>query len=262
MIYLSFDIEEFDMPKEYGYEIDFDRQISTSRKGLIAILDLLQKHKAKATFFSTVVFAQNCPDLINRLLAEGHELASHTYYHTDFEISHLELSRKTLEQEFHTPVVGLRMPRMRDIPAEEVKKAGYFYNSSVNPTILPGRYNKSHIPKRFYKEKDLWQIPTAVSLLRFPLFWLSFHNFPLIIYNILLSQCIKSTGYATLYFHPWEFTNLHHKEFNFPHYVKRNTGDKMIAKFEKLLIYINKKGWKTALYQDLIKNESSKHNIH
>ena len=45
MIYLSFDIEEFDMPKEYGYDIAFERQIAISRKGLTAILDLLKKHQ-------------------------------------------------------------------------------------------------------------------------------------------------------------------------------------------------------------------------
>ena len=90
MIYLSFDIEEFDMPKEYGYDIDFQRQIAISRQGLISIFDILKKHNAKATFFSTVVFAQQVPDLIERLISEGHELASHTYYHSDFENEHLK----------------------------------------------------------------------------------------------------------------------------------------------------------------------------
>ena len=37
MIYLSFDIEEFDMPKEYGYEIDFERQITISQEFLLKI---------------------------------------------------------------------------------------------------------------------------------------------------------------------------------------------------------------------------------
>ena len=94
MIYLSFDIEEFDMPKEYGYDIAFERQIAISREGLTAILNLLKKHNAKATFFSTVVFAQQVPDLIERLLSEGHELASHTYYHSEFENAHLKRSKE------------------------------------------------------------------------------------------------------------------------------------------------------------------------
>ena len=254
MIYLSFDIEEFDMPKEYGYDIAFERQIAISRKGLTAILDLLKRHQMRATFFSTVVFAQQVPDLISRLIEEGHELASHTYYHSDFENEHLKRSKEALEQQFGVPVEGLRMPRMLEVSAEEVKKAGYRYNSSVNPTFLPGRYNKLHVPKRFFNENGLWQIPAAVSWFRFPLFWLSFHNLPLWLYRFLLKRSLKSIGYAALYFHPWEFTDLHQKEFNFPAYVMRNSGEKMIARFDSLLTFIKQQGWKTGLYKEMITN--------
>jgi len=254
MIYLSFDIEEFDMPKEYDYDVAFERQIAISRKGLTAILDLLKKHQMRATFFSTVVFAQQVPDLINRLIEEGHELASHTYYHSDFENEHLKRSKEALEQQFGVTVEGLRMPRMLEVSAEEVKKAGYRYNSSVNPTFLPGRYNKLHVPKRLFNENGLWQIPTAVSWFRFPLFWLSFHNLPLWLYRFLLKRSVKSIGYAALYFHPWEFTDLHPKEFNFPAYVMRNSGEKMIARFDSLLTFIKQQGWKTGLYKEMITN--------
>ena len=256
MIYLSFDIEEFDMPKEYGYDIAFERQIAISRKGLTAILDLLKKHQMRATFFSTVVFAQQVPDLINRLIEEGHELASHTYYHSDFENEHLKRSKEALEQQFWVTVEGLRMPRMLEVSVEEVKKAGYRYNSSVNPTFLPGRYNKLHVPKRFFNENGLWQIPAAVSWFRFPLFWLSFHNLPLWLYRFLLKRSVKSIGYAALYFHPWEFTDLHQKEFNFPAYVMRNSGEKMITRFDSLLTFIKQQGWETGLYKGITTNNN------
>ena len=146
------------------------------------------------------------------------------------------------------------MPRMLEVSAEEVKKAGYRYNSSVNPTFLPGRYNKLHVPKRFFNENGLWQIPAAVSWFRFPLFWLSFHNLPLWLYRFLLKRSVKSIGYAALYFHPWEFTDLHQKEFNFPAYVMRNSGEKMIARFDSLLTFIKQQRWKTGLYKEMITN--------
>ncbi len=69
MVLLSFDIEEFDMPFEYKGEIPFEEQLAISRSGLQHILALLNKHKAKATFFSTVVFAENNKDLIEQLLS-------------------------------------------------------------------------------------------------------------------------------------------------------------------------------------------------
>jgi hypothetical protein len=64
MVLLSFDIEEFDMPFEYKGEISFEQQISISQKGVERILDILKKHHAKATFFSTVVFAENSKILL------------------------------------------------------------------------------------------------------------------------------------------------------------------------------------------------------
>ena len=134
MIYLSFDIEEFDMPKEYDYNIAFERQIAISRKGLTAILDLLKKHQMRATFFSTVVFAQQVPDLINRLIEEGHELASHTYFHSDFEDAHLKLSKEALEEQFGVTIEGLRMPRMLEVTAKAVKEAEVKWRRNKAPT--------------------------------------------------------------------------------------------------------------------------------
>ncbi|MEI7488389.1 MAG: polysaccharide deacetylase family protein, partial [Chryseobacterium sp.] len=92
MVLLSFDIEEFDMPFEYKGEISFEKQISISQNGLERILDILKKYNAKATFFSTVIFAENSKHLIKRLLIEGHELASHTWFHSEFEEKHLKES--------------------------------------------------------------------------------------------------------------------------------------------------------------------------
>ena len=127
MVLLSFDIEEFDMPLEYRGEIPFEKQISISQTGLERILDILKKHNAKATFFSTVVFAENSRHLIERLLNDGHELASHTWFHSEFEERHLKESREKLEELFSTKVTGLRMPRMMPVDDKAVEKAGYSY---------------------------------------------------------------------------------------------------------------------------------------
>ena len=68
MILLSFDIEEFDMPFEYGKSIDFKDQISISIKGTIAILDLLAKHNIKATFFLRLPLPYTLPKLSKELM--------------------------------------------------------------------------------------------------------------------------------------------------------------------------------------------------
>lgn len=49
-----------------------------------AILDLLARHRARATFFLTGVQAEQFPEIVARTLAEGHEIANHSYRHTCF----------------------------------------------------------------------------------------------------------------------------------------------------------------------------------
>ena len=204
MISLSFDIEEFDLPLECKGEIKFEEQLSVSRKGTEIILDLLQKYEIKATFFSTVVFAENNQDLVQRLVKEGHELASHTYYHSQFEIEDLKKSKDKLEELSGKKVYGLRMPRMQEVDETEVKRAGYFYNSSVNPTILPGRYNNLHVSRTSFMESSVLQIPASVTpKFRFPLFWLSFHNLPLSLYLEMAKTTYLKDNFLNIYFHPW-----------------------------------------------------------
>jgi polysaccharide deacetylase family sporulation protein PdaB len=47
----------------------------------VKILDLLSRYKAKATFFIIGKQAEKHPEIINREVLEGHELANHTYSH-------------------------------------------------------------------------------------------------------------------------------------------------------------------------------------
>lgn len=258
MVLLSFDIEEFDMPLEYKGEISFEEQLSISRKGLQEILILLKKHQAKATFFSTVVFAENNKDLIEQLLNEGHELASHTWFHSEFKIEDLKKSREKLTELFNTRITGLRMPRMMKVDENEVEKAGYSYNSSVNPTFLPGRYNNLKVSRTHFKEGKVLQIPASVSPnFRIPLFWLSFHNFPLNFYKKLAKDVLKKDGYLNIYFHPWEFAEIKNPDFKLPGFTIKNSGNEMIERFDEFLKFLNQKKYQFGTFQEFQENITS-----
>ena len=254
MVLLSFDIEEFDMPFEYGKEISFADQISISRAGTIAILDLLDKHKIKATFFCTVTFAENVPDLIERITKTGHELASHGYYHSDFKPEHLLKSKVRLQELSGQEISGYRMARMMPVDEQEIEKAGYLYNTSINPTYLPGRYNNFNVSRTHFRKQNVLQIPASVSpVIRFPLFWLSFHNLPLSIYKSLARWTYKKDQYLNIYFHPWEFTDLDDFErFGFPGYVRKNTGSKMIKRMDSLINWMKSKNYPFGTFQEFI----------
>jgi len=254
MVLLSFDIEEFDMPFEYGKTISFEKQMSVSIKGTTKILDILAKHHIKATFYTTATFAIHAPEVMKRIVEEQHEIASHSYYHSDFKVAHLKESKDKLEELTNTKVVGYRMPRMQPVDEQEIFKAGYKYNSSLNPTYLPGRYNNFSKPRTFFKYEGVWQLPASVSpLIRFPLFWLSFHNLPLSLYKFLCQMTYRKDGYLNIYFHPWEFTDLTNKEsYGFPGYVSKNTGELMVKRLDEWITWLKQKNYSFHTTQEFV----------
>ena len=71
MILLSFDTEEFDVPREHGVDFPLDEAMKVSVYGTNRILDCLKNNGVKATFFCTSNFAENAPEVMRRIMDEG-----------------------------------------------------------------------------------------------------------------------------------------------------------------------------------------------
>ena len=62
------------------------------------ILDALKKHNAPATFFVVGHFLDTAPDLVKRMVEEGHTVGNHTYHHPDMSsISNLASFQKEVD---------------------------------------------------------------------------------------------------------------------------------------------------------------------
>ena len=62
------------------------------------ILDALKKHNVSATFFVVGHYLESSPELVKRMLAEGHTVGNHTYTHPDMSaISSMEAFQKEME---------------------------------------------------------------------------------------------------------------------------------------------------------------------
>lgn len=235
-VFMSFDVEEFDMPLEYQHAISVQDQMRIGIEGLDAITPILAA--VPCTLFTTANFANHFPQRISQL-AISHEIASHTFYHTAYTTEDLLKSRLRLEEITQQKVTGLRMPRMRPVLMKDVLGAGYQYDSSINPTWLPGRYNNFHLPRTAYYEEGVKRIPASVSPgIRIPLFWLSFKNMPYALYLQLCKQTLAKDGYLCLYFHPWEFTSI--EQFGLPGYTRRWCGPKLVERLNKLVTDLSK----------------------
>ncbi len=62
------------------------------------ILDALKKHNAKATFFLVGNYIRTSPDLVKRMIAEGHTVGNHTENHPNMsKIATMEAFRQEIE---------------------------------------------------------------------------------------------------------------------------------------------------------------------
>ena len=207
-VLLSFDAEEFDLPVEFGGALPEAQQFALARQGWERVVGLVGERGVPATFFTTVRFAESAPDAL-RDLAPVHEIASHGWQHTGWNDGDAARSRLRLGELRQAEVTGFRAPRFRALPAAELLAAGYHYDASLNPTWMPGRYCNLRAPRRPFQRDGLMVLPAAVSpRLRVPLFWLAFKRLPFPLYVRLARAALRDTGYLSLVFHPWEFSDL------------------------------------------------------
>lgn len=79
-----------------------------------AILDALKKHQVSATFFAVGTFLESEPDLVKRMVAEGHTVGNHTWHHPDMSaISTKESFSEELNStaDAYRQITGQEMPR-------------------------------------------------------------------------------------------------------------------------------------------------------
>lgn len=192
-------------------------------KNIDAILLLLADANVKATFFTLGWIAERYPTMVKRIVAEGHELASHGYGHlrasdqSEAEFRNDIVSSKfILESISGEQVLGYRAPSFSIGTAnlwalDVLLKAGYKYSSSIYP-IKHDHYGMPNAPRfSFFPNgsEGLLELPiTTVRLMNKNLPAGGggyFRLFPYQISRWLLRHVNQHDKQAGIfYFHPWE----------------------------------------------------------
>jgi polysaccharide deacetylase family protein (PEP-CTERM system associated) len=109
------------------------------------ILGLLDEARVSATFFVLAWNAERHPELVRRIAAAGHEIASHGYAHRliydqtpDAFRADVTRAKTILEDILGTPVLGYRAPSLSITPRslwalDVLIDCGFRYSSSVIP---------------------------------------------------------------------------------------------------------------------------------
>ena len=78
-----------------------------------AIMDALKKHGVSATFFVVGHFLESAPDMVKRMVEEGHNVGNHTYHHPDMsKISDQASFQKEMDAvaDLYKEIIGEDMP--------------------------------------------------------------------------------------------------------------------------------------------------------
>lgn len=185
------------------------------------ILDLLDHHQVKATFFILGWVAERHSNLIMEIHKRGHEIASHSYWHKVVTIqtpsefrNDLRRSLDVLQEITGNPVLGFRASTMSitdwaiDILAEE----GLLYDSSLFPVSyhdvygrLEGTNNNLPIERL---SNGLWEVKVSsleIGGKKIP--WSGGGYFRLLPYRFFrkgMQMILAKRGVFQFYLHPWE----------------------------------------------------------
>ena len=258
MILLSFDTEEFDVPREHGVDYDTLKEgMEVSKEGTCRILDVLKEQGVKGTFFCTGNFATHAPEVMQRILDEGHEVACHGVDHWNPKATDVRESKNIVEGVIGRQVNGYRQPRMFSVSDKDIEEAGFIYNSSLNPAFIPGHYMHLTAPRTWFMKGKVMQIPASVTpWIRFPLFWLSLHNLPLSVYEWLVRRTLKHDGYFMTYFHPWEFHDLkEHPELKIPFIIRNHSGQAHMERMSHVIKMLKDMGEEFVTFTTFMKRK-------
>ena len=255
---LTIDVEDYFQVSAFASHIDkssWDSLDCRIEKNIDKILLLLNNANTKATFFTLGWIAERYPKMIRKILAEGHELASHGYGHE--RVSNLtreefyqDVSRaKNLLEDIGGKVIlGYRAPSFsignNNLWALEIlEETKHIYSSSIYP-VQHDHYGTPDAPRFIYKSYGgLVEIPPTTFRLIERNIPASgggyFRLYPYFLSKWMINQVNKKDNSpAVFYFHPWEIDadqpvvaglSLLSK---FRHYINL---DKTEKKLEKLL---------------------------
>lgn len=201
---------------------DWDRLELRVERNTDAVLALFAEANVSATFFTLGWVAERCPSLIRRIVAAGHELASHGWGHARVSTftpqefrADIERARKMLEDTAGVAITGYRAPNF-SIDAGTpwahaiLADAGYAYSSSVAP-LRHDHYGWADAPRGAFR-------PVADSpMIEFPISTMPLFGreatmgggFFRLLPNRMTSAAINATNMREarpcgFYFHPWE----------------------------------------------------------
>lgn len=222
----SIDLEDIRLRMDNG--LKYNARV----EGLVEeYLYFLDRHKAKATFFTVGDIPKHYPNLIKTIVDEGNEIACHSNKHIPVTEQDVETFRDDLLRNMENlsnaganEVIGYRAPvfsitQKSSWAFEVLSDLGFKYSSSVLPAKNPlyGWSDFGEIPRKI--NSDLWEIPMTLrkgSFFKVPFSGGVYFRFlPLFLIQQSFKHHYKNNNAVRSYFHPYDI-DVNQEKFMHP----------------------------------------------
>ena len=222
---MTVDVEDYFQVQAFADVIDraaWDTIPCRIEANMDRILQQFDAAGTTATFFTLGWIANRYPSVVRRIVAAGHELASHGYGHAradgqtpDEFRADVRRARGVLQDLGGVPVIGYRAPTFSIGPRnawafDVLDQEGYSYSSSVYP-VRHDLYGAPDAPRFPYR-------PGAGALVELPMTTVRlggrnlpcagggyFRLMPYAMFRLLLRRFNRvEAASGVFYFHPWE----------------------------------------------------------
>ena len=221
---MTVDLEDWYQGIEQPFD-QWDRFEQRLHIGTERLLEVLAEAETRATFFVLGWVAERHPELLRRLVEQGHEVGSHGYdheklYDTDPASLRRALSRakRATEDACGRAVRGHRAPyfsltRQSLWAVEVLAELGFEYDSSVYPGTN-WRYGIPGSPEDLYELGDsgVAEFPVSTIALRGHRLGIGgayFRILPLWMTRRGIEHINRRASPAMVYLHPWELDPAH-----------------------------------------------------
>jgi len=243
---ISIDVEDYFQVSAFEHSIDrksWDKLEHRVTENMDKVFHLLAEADVNATFFILGWVAERYPDIVNKIIENGHELASHGYGHQrvsdltrDEFKNDVTKAKDILENLSGVAIKGYRAPSYSigksNIWALNVlAESGYEYSSSIYP-IQHDHYGYPESPRFIFKDKNSGLVEIPITTMKFMnrLFPAGgggfFRFYPYSVSKWAINRVNRIDLHPTVfYLHPWELDPFQPRQKNisaksrFRHYL-------------------------------------------
>ncbi len=258
---LGIDFEDWYHPELVEPFVSKKDKVPIMFKGLDKILNLLRKTDSKATFFFVGELLESNPEMLDKILENGHEIGFHTMKHTRIDSINFQSIFKQELKDFEKITsgksIGFRAPTFSlneksSWIIDDLIDNKYKYDSSVVPakTSMYGIPTAQKSPYKISKT-SLDKNDENGGLIEFPLLVTKFlgktipvaggfylRSLPIQIIKRAIKNYEKNENPASLYIHSWELTPEFIPKIKLPkknHFITFHNIQKTFSKMENIL---------------------------